>query len=94
MIPRWICTQILRFRSWNRPLYPDKQIRGIFPQKKSNSHQRSHLSKTTMAADFGCPCISLLYCVYLATEAGLEPTTPRLTANEFPSPSTAIDCCK
>jgi hypothetical protein len=27
-------------------------------------------------------------------EVGLEPTTLRLTANEFPSPTTAIDCCK
>jgi hypothetical protein len=32
--------------------------------------------------------------ILLAPEVGLEPTTLRLTASEFPSPSTAIDCCK
>jgi hypothetical protein len=32
--------------------------------------------------------------VVLAPEVGLEPTTLRLTASEFPSPSTAIVCCK
>jgi hypothetical protein len=30
----------------------------------------------------------------MAPEAGLEPTTLRLTACEFPSPSTAINCSK
>jgi hypothetical protein len=32
--------------------------------------------------------------MFMAPEVGLEPTTLRLTASEFPSPSTAIDCCK
>jgi hypothetical protein len=30
----------------------------------------------------------------MAPEVGLEPTTLRLTASEFPSPSPAIVCCK
>jgi hypothetical protein len=30
----------------------------------------------------------------MAPEVGLEPTTLRLTASEFPSPSSAIVCCK
>jgi len=30
----------------------------------------------------------------MAPEVGLEPTTLRLTASEFPSPSTTIVCCK
>src|ERR1700679_929008 len=41
---------------------------------------------------------ALLHCskllILLAPEVGLEPTTLRVTASEFPSPSTAIDCCK
>src|ERR1700730_15109822 len=41
---------------------------------------------------YGRGCFKWL--INMAPEVGLEPTTLRLTASEFPSPSTAIDCCK